>query len=229
MRGTDRGQKAGLRWFLLNIGPGSSGSGVVTISCCLIEFPDIGRFGVPHLGHTFFRFGGNLVRPRAFACSVGLRKLAGPNLGCQKVGVGHGPDEPESVMVFRRLVGVRPLWFREIRLSNPNWNLSRRPSCPDRPVLSAAGPCCAVSVFAPLHHRMHTSRRWRRSARAPRTLDHAHMPVAHVVRFKSQRASCQILSTTRMRRLRARYRSIEWPHHVGIRSAWHHARTPVCP
>jgi hypothetical protein len=46
------------------------------------------------------------VRPRASACSVGLRKLAGTNLGCQKVGVGHGPDEPESVMVFRRLVSA---------------------------------------------------------------------------------------------------------------------------
>ena len=54
MRGTDRGQKAGLRWFLLNIGPGSSGSGVVTISCCPKEFPAIGRFGVSHLCHTFF-------------------------------------------------------------------------------------------------------------------------------------------------------------------------------
>jgi hypothetical protein len=42
--------------------------------------------------------------------------------------VGHGPDEPESVMVFRRLAGVRPLWFREFRLSKPNWNLSRRPA-----------------------------------------------------------------------------------------------------
>src|ERR1700723_2118727 len=41
---------------------------------------------------------------------------------------------------------------------------------------------------------MHPSRRWRRAARAPRTLDHAHMPVAHVVRFKSQRGCCQILS-----------------------------------
>ena len=53
MRGADRGQKAGLRWFLLNIGPGSSGSGVVTISCCLIEFPDIGRFGVPTFATHF--------------------------------------------------------------------------------------------------------------------------------------------------------------------------------
>jgi hypothetical protein len=37
------------------------------------------------------------------------------------------------------------------------------------------------------------------------------------------------IPTTRMRKLWARYRSIEWPRHVGVRSAWHHARTPVCP
>jgi hypothetical protein len=35
--------------------------------------------------------------------------------------------------------------------------------------------------------------------------------------------------TTRMRRLWVRYRSIEWARNVGVRSAWHHARTPVCP
>jgi hypothetical protein len=93
---------------------------VVAISCCLIEFSDIGRFGVPHVRHIFFRCGGNLVRTCESACRVGLRKLAGTNLGCQKVGVGHGPDEPESVMVFRRLVGVRPFWFREADLSRPN-------------------------------------------------------------------------------------------------------------
>jgi hypothetical protein len=116
MRGADRGQKAGLIW-LAEHRAGLFRSGVVTISFCLIEFPDIAPFGVPHLRHTFFRCGGNLVRPRASACSVGLSKLAGTNLGCQKVGVGHGPDEPESVRVFRRLVGVRPLWFRGCRLS----------------------------------------------------------------------------------------------------------------
>jgi hypothetical protein len=34
---------------------------------------------------------------------------------------------------------------------------------------------------------------------------------------------------TRMRRLWARYRSIEWPRHVGVRSARYHARTPIGP
>ena len=44
------------------------------------------------------------------------------------------------------------------------------------------------------HHRMHTSRRWPRYTRTLGTLDHAHMPIAHVVRFRSQRGCCQILS-----------------------------------
>jgi hypothetical protein len=60
MRGTDRGQKAGLIWFLLNIGPGSSGFGYDQLLSNRI--PDIGRFGVPHLRHTFFRFGGGHQR-----------------------------------------------------------------------------------------------------------------------------------------------------------------------
>jgi hypothetical protein len=188
MRGADRGQKAGLIW-LAEHRVGLFRVSVVTISCCLIEFPDIGRFGVPHLRHTFFRFGGNLVRPRAFACSVGLRKLAGTNLGCQKVGVGHGPDEPEFV---RRLVGVRPLWFREIRLSKPNWNLSRRPAVQtDRSSARRDHVARCLSSHLSIIECTH---RADGDTRAPRTLDHARMPVAHVIRFKSQRASCQILS-----------------------------------
>ena len=229
MRGADRGQKAGLRWFLLNIGPGSSGSGVVTISCCLIEFPDIGRFGVPHLRHTFFRFGGNLVRPRAFACSVGLRKLAGPNLGCQKVGVGHGPDEPESVMVFRRLVGVRPLWFREIRLSKPNRNLSRRPAVQtDRSSARRDHVARCLSSHLSIIECTHRADGEDTRARRARWIMRTCLLLMWSDSNHSEDA-VKSFPTTRMRRLWARYRSIEWPRHVGVRSAWHHARTPVCP
>ena len=73
-------------------------------------------------------------------------------------------------------------WFREAGLSRPNRNLSRRPAVQtDRPSARRDHVARCLSSHLSIH-RMHTSRRWRRYTRAPRTLDHAHMRVAHVVR-----------------------------------------------
>jgi hypothetical protein len=151
MRGADRGQKAGLIWLA------EHRAGLFRVRC---GYDQLLSDRIPRhrpvrcsspLPHIFFRFGGNLMRPRAFACSVGLRKLAGTNLGCQKVGVGHGPDEPEFVMVFRRLVGVRPLWFREIRLSKP------KPD-PSVPPAVRQSVCCARLFPCLWPPERHTSR-----------------------------------------------------------------------
>ena len=96
-------------------------------------------------------------------------------------------------MVFRRLVGVRPLWFREFRLSKPNGNLSRRPAVQtDRSSARRDHVARCLSSQSPSSNA-HIAPMAKIRPRA-RTLDHAHMPVAHVVRFKSQRGCCQILS-----------------------------------
>ncbi len=151
MRGADRGQKAGLIWLA------EHRAGLFRVRCGYDQLLSnrIPRYRPVRcsspLPHIFFRFGGNLMRPRAFARSVGLRKLAGTNLGCQKVGVGHGPDEPEFVMVFRRLVGVRPLWFREIRLSKP------KPD-PSVPPAVRQSVCCARLFPRLWPPERHTSR-----------------------------------------------------------------------
>jgi hypothetical protein len=233
MRGADRGQKAGLIW-LAEHRAGSSGSGVVTISCCPKEFPAIGRFGVSHLCHTFFPIWRQLdettrLRFGCGVCSVGLRKLAGTNLGCQKVGVGHGPDEPEFVMVFRRLGGVRPLWFREFGLSNPNRNLSRRPAVQtDRPSARRDHVARCLSSHLSIIECTHRADGEDPPARPARWIMRTCLLLMWSDSNHSEDA-VKSFPTTRMRRLWARYRSIEWPRHVGVRSAWHHARTPVCP
>ena len=228
MRGADRGQKAGLIWLA------EHRAGLFRVRCGYDQLlsnriPRHRPVRCSYLRHTFFRFGGNLVRPRASACSVGLRKLAGTNLGCQKVGVGHGPDEPEFVMVFRRLVGVRPLWFREIRLSKPNRNLSRRPAVQtDRSSARRDHVARCLSSHLPIIECTHRADGEDTPARRARWIMRTCLLLMWSDSNHSEEA-VKSFPTTRMRRLWARYRSIEWPRHVGVRSAWHHARTPVCP
>ena len=194
MRGADRGQKAGLIWLA------EHRAGLFRVRCGYDQLlsnriPRHRPVRCSYLRHTFFRFGGNLVRPRASACSVGLRKLAGTGLGCQQVGVGHGPDEPESVMVFRRLVGVRPLWFRELGLSKPNRSLSRRPAVQtDRSSARRDHVARCLSSHLSIIECTHRANGEDTPARRARWIMRAHMPVAHMVRFKSQRGCCQILS-----------------------------------
>ena len=228
MRGADRGQKAGLIWLA------EHRAGLFWVTCGYDQvlsnrIPRHRPVRCSYLRHTFFRFAGNLVRPRASACSVGLRKLAGTNLGCQKVGVGHGPDEPEFVMVFRRLVGVRPLWFREFGLSKPNRNLSRRPAVQtDRPSARRDHVARCLSSHLSIIECTHRADGEDTPARRARWI----MRICLLLMWSDSNHSedaVKSFPTTRMRRLWARYRSIEWTRHVGVRSAWHHARTPVCP
>jgi hypothetical protein len=146
-----------------------------------------------------------------------------------KVGVGHGPDEPESVMVFRRLVVVRPLWFREFRLSKPNWNLSRRPAVQtDRSSARRDHVARCLSSHLSIIECTHRADGEDPPARPARWIMRTCLLLMWSDSNHSEDA-VKSFPTTRMRRLWARYRSIEWPRHVGVRSAWHHARTPVCP
>jgi hypothetical protein len=154
---------------------------------------------------------------------------------------GDDPPAPQSrgapILLQTASRGWRPnprragviFWFREAGLSKPNRNLSRRPAVQtDRSSAGRDHVARCLSSHLSIIERTHRADGEDTPARRARWIMRTCLLLMWSDSNHSEDA-VKSFPTTRMRRLWARHRSIEWPRHVGVRSAWHHARTPVCP
>jgi hypothetical protein len=120
-------------------------------------------------------------------------------------------------------------WFREFGLSKPNRNLSRRPAVQtDRPSARRDHVARCLSSHLSIIECTHRADGEDTPARRARWIMRTCLLLMWSDSNHSEDA-VKSFPTTRMTRLWARYRSIEWPRHVGVRGARRHAQTPVCP